>query len=57
MIIQGVHKLSLQFSKFVKILSSGIFLFDLFYSEGKRLKYFFLNRYLWKQLGLKLQFI
>ena len=37
---QGVNKLSLQFSKFVKILFFEIFLFDLFYSEGKPFKFF-----------------
>ena len=36
----GCLKLSLQFSKFVKILFFGIFLFDLFYSDVKCLKFF-----------------
>ena len=43
-----VHKLSLQFSKFVKILLFEIFSFDLFYSEENISSFFFLNRYLWK---------
>ena len=38
--IQGVHKLSSQFSKFAKILFFEIFLFDLFYSKGKCFKFF-----------------
>ena len=38
--LQGVHKLLLQFSKFVKILFFEIFSFDLFYSEGKCFKFF-----------------
>ena len=38
--VQGVHKLSLQFSKFIKILFLEIFSFDLFYSEEKCFKFF-----------------
>ena len=38
--LQGVYKLSLQFSKFVKILFFEVFLFDLFYSEEKCFKFF-----------------
>ena len=47
--VKGVHKLSLQFSKFVKILFFEIFLFDLFYIMKKNASsVIFLNRYLWK---------
>ena len=46
--IQGVHKLLLRFQKFNKFLFFEIFLFGLFYSNGKYFASFLLDRYFLK---------